>query len=49
VRGVGRTTLASQADRPVASMLQRYVTQNDDARIKRIAKRPAGLTAIDSA
>jgi hypothetical protein len=29
--GVGRSARASQADRPVSSNVQRYVTQNDDA------------------
>src|SRR5271165_2907793 len=48
-RGVGRTAGASQADRPVSSIVQRYVTQNDDAKRTVKLKRHAGQAASDTA
>jgi hypothetical protein len=48
---LARTARASQANRPVCSIVQRYVTQNDDAKIKRTVKlkRHACLAATDAA
>jgi len=48
-RGVGRAAGASQADRPVSSIVQRYVTQNDDAKRTVKLKRHAGQAATDTA
>src|SRR5271165_1747143 len=48
-RGVGRTAGASHADRPVSSIVQRYVTLYNDAKRTVKLKRHAGQAASDTA